>query len=72
MGRTWDKGSIAVEGRAGGEDGVSPLASLLELFLVTLIGDFLFVCVFPTPKIFISINATVRSKNHNIESSLMD
>ena len=39
---TWERGSIAVEGRTGGDEGISPFVSLLlELFRINLIGDFL-------------------------------
>ena len=38
---TCERGSIAVDGRAGGDDGLLLFASLLELFRINLTGDFL-------------------------------
>jgi hypothetical protein len=49
--RTWERGSMAVDGRPGACTGFATLASLLEVFLIKLIGDFLPLdCVLPVVK----------------------
>ena len=65
---TWDKGSIAVEGRPRVAGlGFVPPASLLVGVLTKLIGDFLPLdCVLPIVKILVSISTRARTKTHII------
>ncbi len=68
--RTWERGSMAVEGRtAGGDDGLGPLVSLIAvLFRMSLIGDFFpFDCGFPGRKSLVSISTkAIRMRRNSI------
>ena len=58
---------MAVDGRPGAGVGFETLASLLEAFLIKLIGDFLPLdCVLPVVKTLVSINTRARIKSHII------
>lgn len=53
-----------MEGRNGGEVGLSPLVSLLEVFLITFVGGFF--CVLPVTYIVVSKSVTANMNNNNI------
>jgi hypothetical protein len=58
---------MAVDGRPGPTAVFVPLASLLEVFLIKLIGDFLPLdCAFPVVRILVSISTTARRTSHII------
>jgi hypothetical protein len=58
---------MAVEGRPGPTVVFVPLASLLEVFLIKLIGDFLPLdCALPVVRILVSISTTTRRISHII------
>jgi hypothetical protein len=58
---------MAVDGPAGARLGFAPLVSLLEAFLIKLIGNFFPLdCVLPAANILVSISARARSRNHII------
>lgn len=58
---------MAVDARPGPAGGFIPLASLVEVFLVRLMGDFLPLdCVFPVVKILVSISSRRRNTSHII------